>query len=234
LSDTRNDYRLIVAQHAAEMLVAIARGKKLPVPTSWQRVQALAEKALSIVKRMRYSFMPATMLAVSEEARELREVARELTGLLLDQRWVASLRSSPRARRGLAEARYALRTLYSLPARLALGDENDPYYAVDVECVTVSSVSRHPESDNLYVTHAKGRLHYTIVTNLADVQRGDLRAAAVLPPREFRGVISEAMYCSRSRLNGEEGCSPGRRPPRGLVEVGGIVAVLREIARSVH
>jgi predicted RNA-binding protein with EMAP domain len=210
------------------------RAKRLPVPANWQRAAELVREARGLVKGMRYSFLPATMLARSEEAARLQEVVRELTGLLLNPQWLDRLRGDPRARRPLAEARYALRTLYGLPARLALGDENDPFYAFDIECVTVTSVSRHPSADNLYVTTARGRLAYTIVTNLGDVRRGQLRAAAILPPREFRGVVSEAMYCSRRPLSEEEGCAPGRRPPRSLVELGEIGAVLAEIARSTH
>ncbi len=234
MSDTRSDYRLIVADHAASLLEEIVRTKRLPVPTNWQRAQEVAREIRGIVKRMRFSFMPPTMLARSEDAARLVELVKELTGMLLNPQWIDRVRGDPRARKALAETRYALRTLYSLPARLALGDENDPFYAFDVECVTVTSVSKHPNADNLYVTHAKGRLAYTIVTNLADVRRGDVRAAVVLPPREFRGVVSEAMYCSRRSLAGEEGCEPGKRPPKRLVELGEIGAVLREISRSVH
>jgi len=233
VADTKSDYRFIVAEHAASLLEEIVRTKRLPVPTNWQRALELAREAHSLVKRMRYSFIPPTMLAGSEEARRLQEVVRELTGLLLPREWLDRLRSDPRARRPLAETRYALRTLYGLPARLALGDENDPYYAFDIECVTVTSVQKHPRADKLRVTTAKGRLAYTIVTNIQDVRRGELRAAAVLPPREFMGVVSEAMYCSR-RLSEEEGCVPGKRPPRSLVELGEVGAVLRELARTTH
>lgn len=234
MSDTRSDYRLIVADHAASLLEHIVRTKKLPVPTNWQKATELAKEAHSLVKRMRFSFIPPTMLARSEEAKQLQEVVKQLTGMLLNPQWADRLRSDRKARRPLAETRYALRTLYGLPARLALGDDNDPFYAFDIECVTVTSVSPHPEADNLYVTTAKGKLAYTIVTNIRDVRRGELRAAAILPPREFRGVVSEAMYCSRRPLREEEGCTPGKRPPRQSVELGEIGAILAEIARQVH
>ena len=227
MSDTRNDYRFIVAEHAVEMLEELVRGKRLPAPVNWQRAMELVREAGGLVKRMRYSFMPPTTLAVSEEARRLQEVARELSATLFPREWIDRLRRDPRARRPMAEARYAIRVLYGLPARLALGDENSPFYAFDIECVRVLSVEQHPRAERLKVTRAQGRLAYTIVTNLEDVRRGEVRAAAILPPAEFMGVISEAMYCS-PRL---EGCEPGKRPPRDMVELGEIGAVLASIAR---
>jgi len=234
MSDTRNDYRLIVADHAVAMLEDIVRAKRLPVPTDWQKAQIIVRELKGLVKKMRFSFIPPTVLARSDEAARLQQLVRELSGLLLNPRWVDRVKADARSRRVLAETKYALRTLYGLPARLSLGDSNDPYYAFDVECVTVTNVSRHPDADSLYVTHARGRLSYTIVTNIADVRRGDLRAAVILPPRELRGVVSEAMYCSRRNLAGEPGCETGKRPPRKLVEIGEVGAILRDISRRVH
>jgi len=233
VSDTRRDYRLLVAEHAVQLLEQIVRAKRLPAPLDWHRAGELVREARGLVKRLRFSFIPPTMLARSEDALRLRDAARGIARVLLDKRWLDEMRSNPRARRPLAEAKYAIRVLYGLPARLALGDENDPLYAVDIECVTVSSVEKHPQAKNLYVTHARGRLGYTIVTNLQDVRRGDLRAAAILPPAEFIGVISEAMYCSRS-LRGVEDCEPGKRPPAMLVEKGEVARVVGEIASRIH
>jgi len=176
---------------------------------------------------MRFSFMPPSMLAASEEARRLQEVARQLSAVLLPREWGERLRGDPRARRPVAEARYAVRVLYGLPARLARGDDNDPLHAVDIECVRVLSVEPHPEADRLYVTRAHGLFPYTIVTNLEDVRRGQLRAAAILPPAELRGVVSEAMYCSGPL----DGCEPGRRPPLDAVDRGAVGAVVEQVAR---
>ncbi len=230
MSDTRSDYRLLVAEHAVSMLEGIVRGRRIPAPIDWVEAEGLVREARGLVKRMRFSFMPASALAVSGEAKRLQEVAKRLAAVLLPREWVERLRGDQRARMPLAEARYAIRTLYTLPARLALGDDNDPLYAVDIECVRVVTVQKLRGAQRLYVTKAEGRFPYTIVTNIEGVKQGEVRAAAILPPREFMGVVSEAMYCSGPL----EGCEPGRRPPSDAVERGEVASIVYEIASRVR
>lgn len=222
-----SDYRFLVAEHALDMLDNLVRGKRIPAPIDWAGAAEALREARAAVKRMRYSYLPGKMLATSEDAKKLMEAARVLAEKLLPREWVERLKSDRRAARPLAEARYAIRILYGLPARLLLGEENNPAYAVDIECVKILSVEKHPDADRLWVTRAHGRLPYTIVTNIETVRRGEVRAAAILPPQEFRGVISEAMYCSEPL----EACEPGKRPPRGMIDVGAIGAVLEPVVR---
>lgn len=229
MSDTRNDYRLLVAEHAVDLLEKIVAVKAIPVPTNWGKASVLVREVRGIVKRMRYSFLPATMLARSSDAERLKQVVKDLASLLFPQQWAEELKRLKKNRLQVAEAKYALRTLYGLPSRLALGDDNNVYYAVDVECVRIVSVEKHPSAKNLFVTHATGIYRYVIVTNIADMKRGEVRAAAILPPREFGGIVSEAMYCSDPL--GEE-CNPGKRAPREAVRVGEVAAVIDYITRK--
>ena len=229
MSDTRNDYRLVVAEHAVDVLERIVAAKAIPVPTNWGKASALVREVRGIVKRMRYSFLPATMLAKSSDAERLKQAVKALASLLFPQQWVEELKRSKKNRLQVAEAKYALRTLYGLPSRLALGDSNDVYYAVDIECVKIVSVEKHPTARNLFVTHATGIYRYVIVTNIVDIKRGEVRAAAILPPREFGGIISEAMYCSDPL--GEK-CSPGKRAPREAIRLGEVAAVIDHIMRK--
>ena len=229
MTDTRRDYRLLVAEYAVELLGDIVRGRRIPAPLDWGEAESLIREARGLVKKMRFSFMPPRMLAYSGEARRLQEIAKRLVEVLAPGEWVERLRGDRRARLPLAQVKWATRTLYTLPARLALSDDNDPLYAVDIECVRVLSVSRVEGSRGLWVTRAQGRLAYTIVTNIEGVRKGEVRAAAILPPREFFGYISEAMYCSGVL----EGCEPGSRPPLGAVDRGGVGAVVEEMVRRV-
>ncbi|MCE4629523.1 MAG: tRNA-binding protein, partial [Desulfurococcales archaeon] len=87
--------------------------------------------------------------------------------------------------------------LLGLPNRILLGDENHPEYAVDIVGVEVTRVEPLENTENLKVTRGSaGKAVFTIVTNLEDIKVGQVRAAAILPPAEFKGVISEAMYSS--------------------------------------
>ncbi len=228
--DLRSDYRILVAEHALDILEGVVRGKRLPAPLDWRRALSLVGEARSLLNSVKYSFMPARMAATSEPALRLRDVAKSLAETLLPRGVVEQFLGKPSVRRVVAEVKYAIRILYGLPARLALGDDNDPLYAVDIECVEVLSVAKHPNADNLYVTRARGLYTYTIITNLQDVRRGDVRAAAILPPVELRGQLSEAMYCS-GRLDGE-GCRVGRRPSLSLVDRAELERVIYQIVRG--
>jgi len=71
---------------------------------------------------------------------------------------------------------------------------------------------------------------YTIVTNIKDVRKGDLRAAAILPPVDLRGQLSEAMYCSRGRI--ESGCTAGKRPPVNEIERSEVEKIIYSIVKG--
>ncbi|WP_456483384.1 hypothetical protein [Methanopyrus kandleri] len=83
-----------------------------------------------------------------------------------------------------------------------IGDEADAVLCVVGE---VGGVREHPNADNLYVAVVNtGRFgKRTVVTNLTDVEEGDSMAVALLPPREFSGVVSEGMFCGEA--DGEPG-----------------------------
>ncbi|OWJ55184.1 RNA-binding protein [Pyrodictium delaneyi] len=230
MSDTRSDYRILVAEHALGMLESIIRAKKLPIPVNWKKALELHGEVRSTLMQIKFSFMPPTMLAHSEPTKKLQELSRELAAILLPREWLEKTQIDQKTRHTIAEIKYAIRTLYGLPARLSLGDDNDPLYAVDIECVEVLSVAKHPNADNLYITRARGIFTYTIVTNLKDVRKGDLRAAAILPPAELRGQLSEAMYCSRGRI--EAGCTVGRRPPVNEVERSEVEKIIYSIVKG--
>jgi hypothetical protein len=220
VSDTRRDYRILVAEHALKLLENVVRRRAIPIVVDWRRAERLVNDASSALKKAKYSFMPPSMLASSEEVEKLRSTAEELARMLVSKEKLAGVKLDAKTRLALAETRYALRVLYGLPYRLRLGDDNNPLYAVDIECVEVLSVSKIPKAENLYVTRARGLLGYTIVTNILDVKRGELRAAAILLPREFYGEISEAMYCSKP-LSPDK-CSPGKRPQPIIIDSGAV------------
>jgi predicted RNA-binding protein with EMAP domain len=233
LSDTRSDYRILLLEHAVELLEKIVSQRRIPAPTiDWKTAEKLTAEAATLTKKIKYSFLPPSMLADSTEVKKLAEIAEQLAKTLLAKEKLAGVKMDPKTRMAIAEARYAIRVMYGLPYRLKLGDDNNPLYAVDIECVEVLSVAKHPQAENLYVTRARGILGYTIITNLKDVKRGEVRAAAILPPREFYGEISEAMYCSNPIP--PEKCKPGKRPPQELVDTKSLEAIVYSIAGNIR
>jgi len=71
----------------------------------------------------------------------------------------------------------------------------EPFEVFRYAIVDIVSVSKHPTLKNLRITRVRdGRgTVYTVVTNL-DVKEGQRAAVVFLPPREFDGVVSEAMF----------------------------------------
>ena len=225
--DTANDYRFKMAEYAVGLLERRVKQWGMPWPLNKGRAIELVGEARRLVKRLRYSFLPPEMLVESDEMRRLLEVAGELRGLIVP----AQLPKLDTSRYlAFAEMRWALSILLGLPARLRLGPINRPEYAVDIVGVEVTRVEPLPGFERLRLTRASaGRFAFTIVTNIADISRGEVRAAALLPPAVFGDVVSEAMYASdplpREYL--------GRRVPRRLLhgEVAAQVVRLTEKIR---
>ena len=193
--DTARDYRILVALDAVERLGRRVRQWGLPWPLNRSRAAALVDEARRLLLRIRYSYLPADMLASSPELRRLLEVALELRGLLLPRQQTPRLKVQKAL--AVAEMRYSLAILAGLRRRILLGDENRPEYAVDVIGAEVVRVQRLEGSRNLFVTRmAAGRLGLTVVTNISSLRVGEVRAVAILPPQEFLGVVSEAMISS--------------------------------------
>lgn len=222
--DTANDYRILVAEKAVALLDRRIRQWGMPWPVNKQRALTLVDEARKMLLKAKYSFLPSRDLAESEEIRRVAENAKSLASMIIPE-MLPKLDGSRRM--AFAEMRWALSILAGLPARILLGDANHPEYAVDVVGVEVTRVERLEGSDNLYVTRASaGKAAFTIVTNLADVKPGQVRAAAILPPVEFHSVISEAMYSS----DPIDPAYVGRRVPRRLLHPDLRAAVIRLVS----
>ena len=229
MSDTRNDYRVLVAEHALGLLENVARTRSVPGVVEWRSLESLLEEARKQLMSIKYSFLPPRMLAEHESVKRLQELSKEIAKRLLPWDKIKTMSLDRKARMSIARAKYAIRILYGLPYRLILGDENDPLYAIDIECVRILSVAKHRGAEKLYVTRAQGVLTYTIITNIETIKKGEIRAAAILPPIELRGEISEAMYCSKP-INDEK-CL-GKRPPTDVIERGEVEKIIFEITRA--
>jgi hypothetical protein len=107
----------------------------------------------------------------------------------------------------ISRVRFALNILYNLDSRLRLPE--DPAYAVDVRLGEIMSVSKHPDADRLKICNVDIGRMITVVTNIQSVKEGCKLPVALLPPAEFRGVVSDGMFLSdKCRDSGENGSLP--------------------------
>lgn len=206
--DTSRDYRVLLAEKAVEKYVSIVKTSSMPYLIKREELLSYAREAHSLVMTLKYSFLPLEQIVDSELLDKLSVLAEKMTSFVKDK----PLRSlSERDRLNVAYVRWVGRILRGLSDRFRLGEENFPEYAVDILGVRVESVSRLRGSRGLWVANVMaGSEVFTVVTNLEDVKAGQVRAVAVLPPRMFLDVVSEAMFCSDVLDEGYVGMRPER------------------------
>ncbi len=218
----RFDPRIIVAEDAYNRLERIIVYRRLNVPVNWRIVNELLHELGSLIHRVKYMFLPPSTLARLDDVKRIGEISVKLAHILLNRGLLNKYNPDKLV---VAETRYSLRILYGLKYRLLLGDEADPLYAIDIEGVEIVNVYKHPRADKLFITKALGILPYNIVTNIKNIRRGEVRAAAILPPMEFMGEVSEAMYCS-------DPIPPeykGKRPPRKYIHIDELLSKIYNI-----
>jgi len=226
--DTQHDYRILLAEDAVSRLTKRVRVWSLPYPLNKGLALQRLSELRSLVKRVRYSFLPLDMLLSMDELRRIEEISRELAKLLLPP--PGTKLETVAQRLAVAEIRYSLWTLLGLRSRLALGEENAPEHAVDVIGMEIGLVQKHPSADRLWILKVgTPRFSLTVVTNLEGVRKGEVRGIAILPPTEFFGIVSEGMVCS-DPIDRE---FVGKRVPRELIHRSEIVGIVESIARNV-
>jgi predicted RNA-binding protein with EMAP domain len=194
--DTANDYRILVAEKALEILEKRIKSWSLPWPIRKREILDIINNIRRDLLRIKYSFLPSEILVESEETKRIVSASKLLMQSLLNKEVTKGFQiKSIGQKLALAEIKYSISVLLGLPKRMALGDENVPEYAVDVMGAEVTRMDKLTEK--LKVTRASvGTFALTVVTNLEDIKVGQVRAVAILPPMEFHGIISEGMYSS--------------------------------------
>lgn len=144
------------------------------------------EKAISrlssLLKEIKYSYMEPSEI-VSTYKQRIEELAGALERISV---------SSDSVRRFLS---YVVEELRDFPRKFSR-PVSEPFQVFRFAIVEIVSVSKHPALQNLRVTRVRDRRGnvYTVVTNIQDVKEGMRAAVVFLPPKEFGGVWSEAMF----------------------------------------
>ncbi len=153
------------------------------------------------IQAMRYSYVEPKELIETPQMRALKEKANGIIGALGGEEWyhtflnLADKDEKEKVEEAVAKVRFFLNTILGLDKRLALGKINDPVIAVDIKVGEVMSVGKHPNADRLLVTNVNlGDRALTVVTNDLTVKEGNRVAVALLPPANFRGIVSEGMF----------------------------------------
>lgn len=225
---TADDYRFLVAEDAINRLENRVKLWGLPYPLNKAAALEQVKKLKSTLMKIKYSYLPYTMLIELEDLKNLEQFARELASILLPPKTLKL--DTIATKLAVAEIRYALSILLGLRHRIALGDENNPEFAIDIVGVEVGYVEKHPKAEKLWVTKAgTEQFSLTIVTNIPSIKKGELRGIAILPPIVFFDIVSEAMYCT----NPLDKSFKGKRIPSNFVHKAEIINAVEGIVKNV-
>jgi predicted RNA-binding protein with EMAP domain len=233
--DTSKDYRLSVAEKSVELFLKTIEGAKFKGKWDKKKAIQLAKEMIPEIQAMRYSYVEPNELVETPQMKALKEKAAGIIEALGGEDWhhkflsLADKNEREKVEEAVAKIKFFLNTILNLDKRLALGKINDPVIAVDIKVGEVMSVAKHPNADRLLVTNVNiGDRAITVVTNDLTVKEGNRVAVALLPPANFRGIVSEGMFLGAGEgvlkdVKGEVGGLPTGVPLEAFVETRNLV-----------
>ncbi|ADT83153.1 tRNA-binding protein [Thermococcus barophilus] len=233
--DTSKDYRLLTAEKAVELFLKTIEHAKFKGRWDKKKAIKLAKEMIPELQAMRYSYLDPKELIDTPQMEALKEKAQGIIEALGGEEWhhkflsLADKSEKEKVEEAVAKVRFFLNTILNLDKRLALGKINDPVIAVDIKVGEVMSVGKHPNADRLLVCNVNiGDRAITVVTNDLTVKEGNRVAVALLPPANFRGIVSEGMFLGAGDgvlkdVKGEIGGLPKGIPLDALKETRNLV-----------
>ncbi|MHA2034333.1 MAG: hypothetical protein DRO93_05455 [Candidatus Thorarchaeota archaeon] len=230
--DTAKDPRILVVEDAIGRFGNIVRNRRLKVHLDYGTFANALKSLESTFYEVKYSYAEPGQLAELPATRKMvEEISRMGTTI---ESAVSSANYRPKTvgeRLALSEFRYGVRTVEGLPRRLALPD--DPAFAVDIIAVEVTQVSKVEGSDKLTLCRCTDAARiWTIVTNIQRIKPGTRLPAAVLPPTEMMGVVSEAMFLGGDPLPEDTTLGLLSAPPEAALNQarGQVMALIKRLA----
>ena len=199
--DTSNDYRLKVAEKAIEDFIRVVEGSNLRGSWNKKKVRLIAKDMNPDIQTLYYSYISPDQLAKTPQVNNLLksvdEIIENLGGENYSKKFLSELNREEREKLELplSKMKFFFNTIRGLPARLMLGEIDDPIIGVDIQVGELVSVSKHPKTDTLMVCNVNlGKRAITVITNDLSVKDNDHVAVSLLPPIAFMGISSEGMF----------------------------------------
>ncbi len=225
--DTSRDYRILIAEDSLHRLENIVSQWRLPYQINKGKVLGLLRNIRTNIMRIKYSFLPLKLLVRLREFDMIKNSVLELAQKILSPHTLKP--ASIRQQLIVSEIKYSLWILTGLKYRFLRGENNLPEYAIDIIGVEVFSITNHPQMNNLKILRCGSEKYvFTVITNIRDIRRGEIRGVAILPPVQFGGVISEAMIATAALSSGFK----GKFVPYSLVNINEVRAKVLNIISS--
>jgi predicted RNA-binding protein with EMAP domain len=225
--DISSDPRILMVEYALKELKDLTINKRYKLPASKEKTLEGINMMNSAIKTIRYSYIAPRDLVDDKIVRELDLMAKQF--------WDATLKHLPeleKNRLSYTQLEFIFNILRGFRKRLSWGNEVSIDKAIDIIAVRIITITKHDNA--LYLCRVgDGEKILNIITNLTDIRKDTVVAAAKLPPREFGSEISEAMFCSSQDLpsmHGHVGEQILRLPETQLKEVSHhIMGILKEV-----
>lgn len=199
--DTSKDYRLKVAEKSIEDFIRVVEGSNLRGSWNKKQVRQIAKNMNPEIQTLYYSYITPDEMAQTPQMKNLLksidDIIENLGGEDYAKKFQGELNREEREKIDLplSKMKFFFNTFRGLPNRLALGEVDDPVMGVDIMVGELSSVSKHPRTDNLMVCNVNlASRAITVITNDLSVKDNDRVAVALLPPTSFMGISSEGMF----------------------------------------
>lgn len=223
--DIANDPRILMVEYALKRLKYLTIEKKYKMPANKEKMVEAIGKITSAIKAMRYSYMLPEKLMEDHMFKDFE--------LMVSQFKEAIYRNANEIEKNkliAADLGFVFNILQGFKRRLALGSTVSMEKAIDVIAVKIVSVSKMTGKDNLFLCRVgDGKKTINIITNLKDIKKDSIVAAAILPPVMFEPEVSEAMFCSSRNIpemQGHVGELVAKMPETELKEVRNHVSAL--------
>ena len=197
--DTSHDPRILLAEKCSRNLKNLLMNTKGISKNIAPLINDVERKILEI----KYSY--AEIVELKDYFEYLKSKMVEIVNLLGGENWNKKLRKYVDEEK-ISYIKFCLNIIYNLAQRLKLKEE--VAYAVDIRIGKIESVIKHPNAEKLKMCNVNVGKMLTVITNLEDVKVGDKLAVALLPPAKLRGIVSEGMFLSSQKKDGNIGGLP--------------------------
>lgn len=195
--DISNDPRVLMVEYALKRLKYLTMEKKYKFPTNKEKMVEAIGKMTSAIKAIRYSYISPDKLSEDRMVKEF-----ELMTSQIKEAINKNINEIEKNKLIAAELAFVFNILEGFTNRLTLGNKISMEKAIDIIAVKIVSVSKLQGKENLYLCRVgDGKKIINIITNLKDIKRNTVVAAAILPPVSFEPEMSEAMFCSSKNLS---------------------------------
>ncbi len=198
--DTAHDPRILMAEKCSKNLKNLLTNTK----GISKNILPLIEEVERKILEMKYSYAGIDDLKDYFEYLKLSMV--NLINIIGGKDWSRKLKEKNVDEEKISYIKFCLNIIYNLDSRLKL--KNDIAYAVDIRIGEIESVIKHPHAEKLKICNVNVGKMLTVITNLEDVKVGDKMGVALLPPVKLRGIVSEGMFLSSEKKEGEIGEFP--------------------------